>query len=141
MPIYRQDTGPTDFHLHLPPAGFQFVLVTSGVFPRPGPHPLHSIHRGTLTILVHLPNTTMSGEDLTCDQCIHHGALVIKLLKPLGSAVLGPGLLPLGGVGDDLQFAEMALNALLGCGDLARYPEMLRSASAYSHRTIKPKSG
>lgn len=32
LPIYRQDTGPTDFHLHLPPGGFQFVLVTSGAF-------------------------------------------------------------------------------------------------------------
>jgi hypothetical protein len=32
LPIYRQDTGPTDFHMHLPPGGFQFVLVTSGVF-------------------------------------------------------------------------------------------------------------
>ena len=32
LPIYRQDTGPTDFHLHLPPGGFQLVLVTSGVF-------------------------------------------------------------------------------------------------------------
>ena len=31
-PIYGQDTGPTDFHLHLPPGGFQLVLVTSGVF-------------------------------------------------------------------------------------------------------------
>ncbi|HUO53988.1 MAG TPA: hypothetical protein VMU18_04575 [Rhodoblastus sp.] len=32
LPIYRGDTGPTDFHLHLPPGGFQFVLVTSGLF-------------------------------------------------------------------------------------------------------------
>lgn len=32
LPIYRQDTGPTDFHMHLPPGGFQFVLVTSGMF-------------------------------------------------------------------------------------------------------------
>ena len=32
LPIYRPDTGPTDFHLHLPPGGFQFVLVTSGAF-------------------------------------------------------------------------------------------------------------
>ena len=32
LPIHRADTGPTDFHLHLPPGGFQFVLVTSGVF-------------------------------------------------------------------------------------------------------------
>lgn len=32
LPIYRQDTGPTDFHLHLPPGGFQLVLVTSGMF-------------------------------------------------------------------------------------------------------------
>jgi mannose-6-phosphate isomerase-like protein (cupin superfamily) len=32
LPIYRPDTGPTDFHLHLPPGGFQLVLVTSGVF-------------------------------------------------------------------------------------------------------------
>ena len=32
LPIHRQDTGPTDFHMHLPPGGFQFVLVTSGVF-------------------------------------------------------------------------------------------------------------
>ena len=32
LPIYRQDTGPTDFHLHLPPGGFQLVFVTSGVF-------------------------------------------------------------------------------------------------------------
>ena len=32
LPIYRPDTGPTDFHLHLPPGGFQFVLVTSGIF-------------------------------------------------------------------------------------------------------------
>ena len=32
LPIYRNDTGPTDFHLHLPPGGFQLVLVTSGVF-------------------------------------------------------------------------------------------------------------
>jgi hypothetical protein len=26
------DTGSTDFHLHLPPGGFQLVLVTSGMF-------------------------------------------------------------------------------------------------------------
>ncbi len=32
LPIYRPDTGPTDFHMHLPPGGFQFVLVTSGLF-------------------------------------------------------------------------------------------------------------
>jgi len=32
LPIYREDTGPTDFHLHLPPGGFQLVLVTSGTF-------------------------------------------------------------------------------------------------------------
>jgi len=32
LPIYRHDTGPTDFHLHLPPGGFQLVLVTSGLF-------------------------------------------------------------------------------------------------------------
>ena len=32
LPIYRPDTGPTDFHLHLPPGGFQLVLVTSGTF-------------------------------------------------------------------------------------------------------------
>ncbi|WP_407112854.1 hypothetical protein [Bradyrhizobium sp. LMG 9283] len=32
LPIYRADTGPTDFHLHLPPGGFQLVLVTSGAF-------------------------------------------------------------------------------------------------------------
>ena len=32
LAIYRPDTGPTDFHLHLPPGGFQLVLVTSGVF-------------------------------------------------------------------------------------------------------------
>ncbi|MCG5233807.1 hypothetical protein [Xanthobacter oligotrophicus] len=32
LPIYRDDTGPTDFHLHLPPGGFQLVLVTSGLF-------------------------------------------------------------------------------------------------------------
>src|ERR1700709_1036403 len=32
LPIYRPDTGPTDFHLHLPPGGYQLVLVTSGVF-------------------------------------------------------------------------------------------------------------
>lgn len=32
LPIYRADTGPTDFHLHLPPGGFQLVLVTSGTF-------------------------------------------------------------------------------------------------------------
>jgi hypothetical protein len=32
LPIYLEDTGPTDFHLHLPPGGFQLVLVTSGVF-------------------------------------------------------------------------------------------------------------
>lgn len=32
LPIYRPDTGPTDFHLHLPPGGFQLVLVTSGAF-------------------------------------------------------------------------------------------------------------
>ena len=32
LPIYLPDTGPTDFHLHLPPGGFQLVLVTSGMF-------------------------------------------------------------------------------------------------------------
>ncbi|MFB6449777.1 hypothetical protein [Bradyrhizobium tunisiense] len=32
LPVYRPDTGPTDFHLHLPPGGFQLVLVTSGAF-------------------------------------------------------------------------------------------------------------
>jgi hypothetical protein len=33
LPIYRHDTGPTDFHLHLPPGGFQLVLITSGCSP------------------------------------------------------------------------------------------------------------
>ncbi len=32
LPIHRSDTGPTDFHLHLPPGGFQLVVVTSGMF-------------------------------------------------------------------------------------------------------------
>jgi quercetin dioxygenase-like cupin family protein len=32
LPIYLPETGPTDFHLHLPPGGFQLVLVTSGMF-------------------------------------------------------------------------------------------------------------
>ena len=32
LPIYLEETGPTDFHLHLPPGGFQLVLVTSGMF-------------------------------------------------------------------------------------------------------------
>jgi hypothetical protein len=32
LPIYLPDTGPTDFHLHLPPGGYQLVLVTSGMF-------------------------------------------------------------------------------------------------------------
>src|SRR3954465_10252399 len=32
LPIYRADTGPTDFHLHLPPGGYQLLLVTSGAF-------------------------------------------------------------------------------------------------------------
>src|ERR1700761_8065922 len=32
LPIYLPDTGPTDFPLHLPPGGFQLVLVTSGMF-------------------------------------------------------------------------------------------------------------
>ncbi|MBI3505256.1 MAG: hypothetical protein HY059_10460 [Proteobacteria bacterium] len=32
LPIHRKDTGPTNFHLHLPPGGFQLVLVTSGMF-------------------------------------------------------------------------------------------------------------
>jgi quercetin dioxygenase-like cupin family protein len=32
LPIYRADTGPTDFHLHLPPGGYQLVVVTSGMF-------------------------------------------------------------------------------------------------------------
>src|SRR5260221_11797958 len=32
LPIYRSDTGPTDFHLLLPPGGYQLVLVTSGLF-------------------------------------------------------------------------------------------------------------
>jgi quercetin dioxygenase-like cupin family protein len=32
LPVYRPDTGPTDFHLHLPPGGFQLVMVTSGMF-------------------------------------------------------------------------------------------------------------
>src|SRR5258708_4057165 len=32
LPIYRPDTCPNDFHLHLPPGGYQLVLVTSGVF-------------------------------------------------------------------------------------------------------------
>ena len=32
LPIHRKGAGPTDFHLHLPPGGFQLVLVTSGMF-------------------------------------------------------------------------------------------------------------
>src|ERR1700712_5311222 len=32
LPIYLENTGPTDFHLHLPPGGFQLVMVTSGMF-------------------------------------------------------------------------------------------------------------
>jgi hypothetical protein len=32
LPIYNTGAGPTNFHLHLPPGGFQFMLVTSRVF-------------------------------------------------------------------------------------------------------------
>jgi hypothetical protein len=47
LPIYRADTGPTDFHLHLPPGGFQLVLVTSGVFTFDYDGTIHYVGPGT----------------------------------------------------------------------------------------------
>ena len=50
LPIYRPDTGPTDFHLHLPPGGFQFVLVTSGVFSFDYDGRIHHVGPGTVML-------------------------------------------------------------------------------------------
>lgn len=50
LPIYRQDTGPTDFHLHLPPGAFQLVLVTSGVFTFDYDGQLFTIGPGTVIL-------------------------------------------------------------------------------------------
>ena len=49
LPIYRPDTGPTDFHLHLPPGGFQLVLVTSGVFTFDYDGKVHYVGPGTVS--------------------------------------------------------------------------------------------
>lgn len=50
LPIYRPDTGPTDFHLHLPPGGFQLVLVTSGVFTFDYDGKVHYVGPGTVML-------------------------------------------------------------------------------------------
>jgi hypothetical protein len=50
LPIYRPDTGPTDFHLHLPPGGFQLVLVTSGVFSFDYDGRIHHVGPGTVML-------------------------------------------------------------------------------------------
>ena len=50
LPIYRPDTGPTDFHLHLPPGGFQLVLVTSGVFTFDYDGKVHYVGPGTVIL-------------------------------------------------------------------------------------------
>lgn len=50
LPIYRADTGPTDFHLHLPPGGFQLVMVTSGVFSFDYDGQLHHVGPGTVML-------------------------------------------------------------------------------------------
>jgi len=50
LPIYRSDAGPTDFHLHLPPGGFQLVLVTSGLFTFDYDGLLHHVGPGALIL-------------------------------------------------------------------------------------------
>lgn len=50
LPIYRADTGPTDFHLHLPPGGFQLVMVTSGVFSFDYDGQFHHVGPGTVML-------------------------------------------------------------------------------------------
>ena len=50
LPIYREDTGPTDFHLHLPPGGFQLVMVTSGVFSFDYDGQFHHVGPGTVML-------------------------------------------------------------------------------------------
>ncbi|MFG1277282.1 hypothetical protein [Xanthobacter autotrophicus] len=50
LPIYREDTGPTDFHLHLPPGGFQLVLVTSGMFTFDYDGKLHYVGPGAVML-------------------------------------------------------------------------------------------
>ena len=50
LPIYRPDAGPTDFHLHLPPGGFQLVLVTSGLFTFDYDGLMHPVGPGALIL-------------------------------------------------------------------------------------------
>jgi mannose-6-phosphate isomerase-like protein (cupin superfamily) len=50
LPIHRADTGPTDFHLHLPPGGFQLVLVTSGMFTFDYDGRIHHVGPGTVML-------------------------------------------------------------------------------------------
>ncbi len=50
LPIYREDTGPTDFHLHLPPGGFQLVMVTSGLFTFDYDGRFHHVGPGTVML-------------------------------------------------------------------------------------------
>lgn len=50
LPIYREGTGPTDFHLHLPPGGFQLVMVTSGVFTFDYDGRFHHVGPGTVML-------------------------------------------------------------------------------------------
>ena len=50
LPIYRPDAGPTDFHLHLPPGGFQLVLVTSGLFTFDYDGLMHHVGPGALIL-------------------------------------------------------------------------------------------
>lgn len=50
LPIYRADTGPTDFHLHLPPGGFQLVVVTSGMFSFDYDGKIHHVGPGTVIL-------------------------------------------------------------------------------------------
>lgn len=50
LPVYRSDAGPTDFHLHLPPGGFQLVLVTSGLFTFDYDGLMHPVGPGALIL-------------------------------------------------------------------------------------------
>jgi hypothetical protein len=59
--------------------------------------------------------------------CCYGGQLVAQFFEQLGATMLALALLPLGGLRDDLQLAQIAHVALLNCGRSARYPSMLRS--------------
>jgi hypothetical protein len=78
--------------------------------------------------LVRAPNAAHASKDFSVDLRFNHGQLIAQLFQQFAPAMLALGLLALGGLRDDLQFAEVAHYTLLSCERHARYSAMLQSA-------------